>query len=277
MPNIFTYFDYRQFIKDCCRERQKVNPHFSYRYISQKIGLRSTGFLSMVVAGKRNISDRIIIALCKILSLKKRERSFFTSLVRFNQAETHEEKSHFYQELLSYKESPISTIKQDQYEFYTKWYYSVIRELIAIQQVSDDHQHTAKLLKPQIKPAQVREALEVLSRLELIYKDKEGVYKRCEPVITTGETVRSFEIHLFHKAMLDLAKSALTKIHPDERELSTVTMSINEEAYQQIKEKTAQYRREVMAIARTVNVPDSVYQLNIQIFPVAEKKDKSST
>jgi uncharacterized protein (TIGR02147 family) len=275
MPNIYTYLDYRQFLKDACKARRKTNPNFSYRYISQKIGIKSTGFLSMVISGKRNISGKLIIELSTILKLRKKERHYFESLVHFNQAGTHNEKTRFYQELLSYKNSPVRTVNQDQYEFYNKWYYSAIRELVAIYPVKDDYQHLAKLLKPAIKPSEAKAALETLTRLGLIKKTGSGIYKRKDPVISSGETVKSFEVHNFQKAAMELAKTALERIPRDERELSTVTMSIDKSTYCMIRKKTAKLRAEIMELARSVKNPEQVYQLNLQLFPMSEQKGRA--
>ena len=117
MPDIFAYLDYRQFIKDFAEERKRVNPHFSYRYISQKAGIKSMGFLSMVIKGQRNISEKLIIELAHIFKLNKKDRHYFRSLVYFNQANSHSEKNHFYQEILSLQKGPVRTVTQNQYEW----------------------------------------------------------------------------------------------------------------------------------------------------------------
>jgi uncharacterized protein (TIGR02147 family) len=229
----------------------------------------------MVINGKRNISGKLIIELSTILKLRKKERYYFESLVRFNQAGTHNEKTCFYQELLSYKSSPVRTVNQDQYEFYNKWYYSAIRELVAIYPVKEDYQYLAKLLKPAIKPSEAKSALETLTRLGLITKTRSGIYKRRDPVISSGETVKSFEVHNFQKAAMELARTALERIPRDERELSTVTMSIDKDTYCMIRKKTAKLRAEIMELARSVKNPEQVYQLNLQLFPMSEQKGRA--
>jgi uncharacterized protein (TIGR02147 family) len=46
MAAIFEYLNYREFLRDFCAEKQQSNARFSYRYLSQKIKIRSPGFLS---------------------------------------------------------------------------------------------------------------------------------------------------------------------------------------------------------------------------------------
>ncbi len=275
MPDIFTYIDYRQFLKDATEERRKINTSFSLRYISQKAGIKSTGFLSMVLKGKRNISERLVIELAHIFKLNKKERHYFRSLVHFNQAQTHGEKTHFYREILSLQKGPVRTVRQDQYEFYEKWYYSAVRELVAIYKITDDYNYLAKLLKPSIKPNEAKSTLEVLIRLGLIKKTRSGIYKRVDTVITSGSVIKTFAIRNFQLATMELAKSAYDRFPREERELSTITMSIDNDAYEIVKKKVAKLRSEIMELARSVKNPQRVYQLNFQLFPTSEKKEES--
>ena len=277
MPDIFTYIDYRQFLKDTIEERRKGNTNFSLRYISQKAGIKSMGFLSMVLKGNRNISERLIIELAHIFKLNKKERHYFRSLVHFNQAQTHGEKTHFYQEILSLQKGPVCTVRQDQYEFYEKWYYSAVRELVAIYKITDDYTYLAKLLKPSIKPNEAKLALEVLTRLGLIKKTGSGIYKRVDAVITSGSLIRPFAIQNFQRAAMELAKSAYDRFPREERELSTITMSIDSDTYEIVKKKLAKLRSEVMELARSVKHPQQVYQLNFQLFPTSKKKEEPDT
>lgn len=277
MPDIFTYIDYRQFLKDAIEEHRKGNTNFSLRYISQKAGIKSMGFLSMVLKGKRNISERLIIELAHIFKLNKKERHYFRSLVHFNQAQTHSEKTHFYQEILSLQKGPVRTVRQDQYEFYEKWYYSAVRELVAIYKITDDYNYCARLLTPPIKPNEAKSALEVLTRLGLIKKTRSGIYKRVDAVITSGSVIRPFAIQNFQRAAMDLAKTAYDRFPREERELSTVTMSIDNDSYEIVKKKLAKLRSEVMELARSVENPQRVYQLNFQLFPTSKKKEESDS
>lgn len=279
MPDIFTYLDYRQFMKDAIEERKATNPHFSLRYISQKAGIKSTGFLSMVQKGERNISEKLIIELARIFKLNKKERAYFRSLVYFNQAQTHREKNHFYQEILSLQKGPVRTVTKNQYAFYDKWYYAAIRELVAVYTITDDNCHLlADRLKPSIRPHEVKAALGLLTRLGLVTITKEGVYKRTDAVITSGPSVvKPFAIQSFQLAAMDLAKTAYERFTRDERELSTITMSIDKTAYALIRKKVAKLRLEIMECARSVQDPTQVYQLNLQLFPLSDTKGESDS
>lgn len=276
MIDIFTYLDYRLFLHDAIDERRKQQPHFSLRFISQKAGIRSMGFLSMVLSGKRTISEKLIIALGKILQLNKKEQQYFRTLVFFNQAQAHTEKDQFYQQLLSHQSGPVRTVTRDKYEFYEKWYYAALREMVALYDITDDCDEIGRFLTPPCKASEVRSALAVLSRLGFIVKNEQGIYKRASAVITSGQTAHAFEVQNFQLATLELAKSALDRFPKEQRELSTVSMSIDGVTLETIKKKLAHLRAEIMELARAVQKPDQVFQLNMQLFPLSVRKAENN-
>jgi uncharacterized protein (TIGR02147 family) len=276
--NIYEYLDYRLFIKDYCEERIKENPHFSYRYISTKAGIKSSGYLSMIAKGERSLTDTLARKLARVFNLNKREAAYFLSLVHLNQAKSVEERGVFYREILTYQNNPVKTILKDSYELYDKWYYSAIREIVEIYPVYDNFTEISKLLKPSVKPIEVEKAIEVLARLQLIHKGTDGFYRRSDEVISSGKTPYTYIIQQFQIQLLDLAKGAYDRFEKDDRELSAITMSIDQSTYQLMKERLASCRMELLELARNVKNPTRVYQLNMQLHPLSiEKEDSKKT
>jgi uncharacterized protein (TIGR02147 family) len=269
MINLFEYLNYREFLRDFCTEKQKTNPHFSYRFLSQKIGLRSPGFLSWVIQGKRNISNQLIVKLARAMRMNSREAEYFDHLVRCNQAKDREEKQYEYEKLLSFRRGRIAQVTVDQYEFYEKWYYVALRELVAICSISDDYKTAALLLEPRIAPAEAKAGLELLMRLGMVRKNRKGVYERTDAVITSKGEVDPAAVHRFQIASMELAAGALSRISRNLRDISSCTLSVDEHAFLKINERIAALRAEVLELARGVEQPDRVMQLNIQLFPLS--------
>lgn len=275
LPDLFAYLDYRKYLRDLCAARKKVQPYFSYRYLSQKVRIRSAGFFSMVLQGKRNISERLVLELARFFKLSGNETAYFELLVSFNQASTHEERKHAFEKLLTMRRGAVKQVGADQFEYYRRWYYSALRELVAIMKITDDnHAEVARVLAPPIKPAEVRKALGVLSALGMITR-KNGVYERTDAVISSKEQVPMVALHGFQIDAMELAKEALDRFERNEREFSTVTMGIDDDAYLRVLERLALFRAEVMEIARSVRKPSRVMQLNMQYFPLALLKRKT--
>lgn len=88
MPDIFKYKDYRHYLLDFYREKKEVNHFFSYRIIADKAGFKSKSFFPQVIKGTRNLSERSVIALGKVLKISDVEMAYFKALVAFNQSKT---------------------------------------------------------------------------------------------------------------------------------------------------------------------------------------------
>ncbi|MBD3240726.1 MAG: TIGR02147 family protein [Chitinivibrionales bacterium] len=270
MPTVYEYMDYRAFLRDHCAERRKSMPGFSYRLLSKRAGISSSGFLSWVVNGRRNLSTRLALDIAKALKLTKSETAYFTSLVNFNQAGDTAEKNHYFDELRTLRPASPKSLRDEQREYYSKWYYAAIRELVAVCPVTGNYTHVARLLKPSIRPNEARRALELLERLGLIRKDRTGRYRQTDTLITSaGAPIEPACIHRYQSDTMELAAGALQRFDKDERDVSTVTMSVNAQSMALIRKRAEQFRAEVMAIARTSPDPDRVMQLNIQLFPLS--------
>lgn len=272
MKKIFNYTDYRTFLRDFFNNKKQEASYFSLRNISSKIGMRSSGYLSMIINGQRNLSNSNAKKLAQVLKLSQKEQDYFYTLILFNQAKDHSEKEQYYSKLKRAAD-PASIVKKENHIFYEKWYYSAIRELISIYTITDENiKNSSKLLNPEISESDFKKGLNILLQTGLAIKDETGRYKRKNSLISSSTDLKSFTIHKFQKETMNLASEALDRFEKDKRELSTLTMSIDHEAYKKIIEKSSAFRKDIMEIAASTNNASQIYQLNLQIFPLSVNK-----
>ena len=130
MVNLLEYQNYREYLKDYYNEQKRTKKYFSYRYFAQKADINASAFLYYVIEGKRNLTKKSIIKISTAIGHTKEEAEYFENLVFFNQAQTIAEKSMYYTKIVEHRKTvDIKIVGEDQYEFYSKWYHSVIREL----------------------------------------------------------------------------------------------------------------------------------------------------
>ena len=275
LPDLFSYLDYRKFLRDYCGAKRERNPYFSYRYVSGKVGIKSGGFFSWVLQGKRNISPKLVLDLARFFTFTRTQTEYFEQLVAFNQANTHEERKNAFDKLLSMRRGVVKPVGEEQSAFYRNWYYSALRELVGIYRVTDRNiAEVAAGLAPAVKIGEVKKALALLVQLGMIRKNDSGEYERCDAVVSSKEHVPLVALHDYQIGCMELAKEALDRFEKSERELSTVTMSVDNNAYLHIIERLAVFRAEVMEIARSVDHPSRVMQLNLQFFPLSRQKEE---
>jgi len=269
MISVYDYFDYRKFLADIYSERKAANPVFSYRYIAAKAGFSSAGFFSKILKGTTNISTKSAIAFALLFKLTKQETRYFEILVQFNQAQTHDAKKHFFEQLLSMKQTDGKNLVPQQYELFSTWYYVVIRELLNFYPFYGDYKELASMVTPQIRESEAKKAIAVLEKLGLVTRSPEGFYEQTDAVISTGESWSSLAIEQFQIATAGLVEQSIQNTPRELRDISTCTVSISEKTLERIRERTKQFRREVLELARGDKFADRIYHLNIHLFPVS--------
>lgn len=280
--SVFDYTDYRKYLGDYYKEQKAVNPAFSYRYFAQRVKIKSSGFYKEVVDGKRGLSRSLIIRFSEALKLNKKEAEYFENMVYFNEAKNLSEKKRYFDKMMASAESKAYKLHADQYEYFSKWYYVAVRELLSFTRFKgEDYSAIAKTLNPSIRPDQAKKAIQILQKLQLISINDDGYYVKCDSIVTTGYSQRDRSIHTmnivtFQKTMNELAQNIYDQSKYDNVDMSTLTLSISEETYTAMKDEIAEFRKKLLTMASKDFNSDRVYQLNYHFFPlskIAQKKE----
>lgn len=278
-PDIYLYLDYRKFLADFYKYSKLNSPHFSYRSFSQKVGVQTSNFLLLLIQGKRNLKDQTIPLVAKALKLDQKQSQYFQLLVLYGQEKNTEQKSSLFRELQNLR-SPyeISKMSELQFEQYNHWYYKAIRELLSFYPFNPSEKyafrHLAAQLYPNITESDARKAIKVLEKLNLIYRHESGVYKLTDQFISTGDEVQNFFLRRFHQCMIEISKSALDEFPLEVRDISSLTLSISNETFVEIKTEIQLFRKRLLEIARKSDRAENVYQINFQAFPLTRKAKK---
>jgi uncharacterized protein (TIGR02147 family) len=274
--SIYDYTDYRQFLRDYYEEQKAANPAFSYRYFARRAGFNSSGLYKDIVDGRTGITRSLILRFATAMKLSAKQQEYFETLVYFNEANTVEEKKLYFERLMKYHNSKAFKVEKNQYEYYSRWYYIAVRELLAIGNYGDDFSAIAQALNPSIRREQAKKAIEVLKKLGLIKKDNKGYYKAVDRILTTGTEVKSLAIANFQKAMMDMAKESIDRHPAKRRNISTVTFSVSEKTYDDIKAELVACRKRILGMVDRSENESMVSQLNMQLFPLTRSKESKN-
>jgi len=271
-PSIFTYFDFRRFLRDSQQQRRSVRPAFTLEYLAGRVGLKSKGHVSLIFKGAKNIPDEKLPLFAQAFDLDERETEFFGHLVRFGQARTHRDRKKHLDMMVGLMRVADRRLVPRQYALCQEWWHPVIHELLRIGDFKADWEGLGRRLRPAITPEQARESVALLEEIGLIRKDANDCWKPTEAVITFGEgwssvAVRQFQIHTFA-----MARHALEEVPVDERDVSTLTLSVGESTFREIRSRLALVRQEILALARSERSPDRVCQMNLALFPLTTKE-----
>jgi uncharacterized protein (TIGR02147 family) len=237
--------------------------------MSKRLGI-DAGYLVKVLQGQKNLSYDCASEVAELLKLNKKETEYFKTLILFGKAKSNSEIASYFEKLLHFSETKSTTVDADKYEFYKKWYYSAIREILGFFRFNGDYKALAEMVTPAIKPLEAKKSVELLIRLGLIVKNENGEFTPASRFITTGEQWKSIAIRQFQEETIRLASAALDSVPKEERDISTVTVSLSHDGFEEIRELLKQFRRQVFEIAEKERNANRAFQVNLQLFPLSK-------
>ncbi|MBN1600822.1 MAG: TIGR02147 family protein [Chitinispirillaceae bacterium] len=273
MSEIYSYTNYRLFLKDFFTLKKQEKPHFSFQIFANKAGFKARDHIMRVMNGQSNLSYEGSLKLAKAMDLIEKESEYFTNLVLFNQAKTHDEQLFYYNKLsLTCKATRKQKLREEQFEYFSEWYYSALRSFLPLFNFNNNFAMIGKFLDPPVSAQQVRKAIDLLTGLGLLNVDESGNYRVPSSSLTAGDEVASVAINSFHRQSLELAIRSISKTASVERDISGVTMSISQKGFEKIKSEIQAFRKKIISIAESDSEEDRVVQFNMQLFPLTNKK-----
>lgn len=269
---IFEYLDYREFLRHRYAALKGKSRIFSFRYIAGKVGM-DAGSLNGILKGKRKLDPALAGKMAQVFGLNVYEKEYFEALVLYCQAKNHAERTILLEKLLRLKGIQVKKLEGRQFEFYRKWHYAALRELLNCDPGHGDPAKLGKLLRPPISAQETRDALRLLLDLGLIEARDDGTYKVTETLITSGDEARAAAMNGFHQAMAGLAVQAIQDIAPGERDFSALTLNCSLDAFQDVKAILRQARRDIFLRVEKDARSEVVLQINFQAFPLSRKLD----
>jgi len=270
--HIFDYLDYRAFLRDYYAEQKASGHAFSFRAFAKRAGIRSFNFLQLVMKGQRDLSAQMALHFARGCGLKGTEADYFCELVAFGQAKSTEERNRAYERLGRFRQFRAAhQLEPAQAAYHNNWYMPAIRELVSLPGFVDDPKWIAETLRPAISPTQAREALATLQELGLLVRDSSGRLCQSSALVTTGAGPLGHHVVNYHRVMLELATRALDEVPRDQRDISSLTLCVSARGFENIRQRIATLRQELLQLAELEGPADRIVQLGFQLFPLSNQ------
>jgi uncharacterized protein (TIGR02147 family) len=266
VDSLFEAEDYRTWMKARYEERKKVQGHFSYRYMALRIGM-DAGQLVKVLQGKLHLATNKLPAVARLFGLDARSEKFLEALVRFGKATDPGEIEKRWEEVQSLKEIQAGELEKDQYDFYSTWLPTAVRGLLSLDEEDQSPQAIRSRLVPRPELEDVVCTLELLQRLGMARLENDGRWSLVQKHIRTGSQWRERTVRHFQAQTMELATQALERIPARRRDISTLTLTLSEKDLPLLRERVAELRRDLVRLAEESDPSDSVFQVNVQVFP----------
>lgn len=276
-PRVFDYLNYRDFIAVMLAHLKKSRRGFSLRHFSKQAGFGSHSFLRMIIRGERSLSQASVAKLVLIFGLNARESRYFEALVYYNQSDSESEKDRYFNDMVQAKPHvKMKGLQKDQFEYITKSLFVTIREMSALADFQADPDWIASRL---IKPAtdnQIRYALEILKRLELIAKGPDGQWTHTGKALQTQPRIESLQIFNSHRTILSESRDIILETPPTETEITSMTIPVSEDTLRRIFEIMQLCREQIIsAVNQGSKDFHKIFQVNMQVFPVTKVAEET--
>ncbi|MBO7414359.1 MAG: TIGR02147 family protein [Fibrobacter sp.] len=269
MKPITEYQDYRRYMLDFYEERKKSG--FTWREFSKDAGFASPSYLKLVCEGKSSLSRVGIPRVISAMGLSGFEHTYFEKMVEFGNATDDEKKKAAFTELTRIaKEQKARVIDADTFAYYESAINSIVRELAPLMPGALPNE-LAKRIKHLFTAQQVRDSLALLTKAKFLEETDENTYRQTDKAITGSSEAIPLALRSMNREMTDLAKEAIDTIDTGERNISGVTMGIDDTTFARISEEIDNCRKRVIALANGCKNINQVYRLNLQLFPLTDK------
>lgn len=270
MKPVFEYLDYRAYLKDAYEERKSETPFYSYRIMAEAFGLFPSNVFR-ILNGDGHLPARCHSRALEILGLSGRAAEYFLLLVSYSRERSSKAKSEILEKAMTLRDVERRTLETQELEYFTHWWTSVVRALLEITDGKALPSELAKSLQPPVPEADVRASLALLTELGLVKKISSGRLLPTQAHLTAGGQAKAEAVRRFQRQILSLASEALDRFSPDERDVSTLTVSLDDVAFREIRELVRECRRQIQKRVDDCRNPDRVLHLAMAFFPAARK------
>jgi uncharacterized protein (TIGR02147 family) len=267
MPDIFEYTNYRTYLNDFIASKKRMNSSYSLEVFCRRAAPVSRSLMSLILIGKRNLTEKNIGYICKAMDLQKRESGFFEVLVKYDQAKDTTYKSSLLSELLGYKRPNVNLVGKSEH-LLKDWGALAILELTRFEEFKEDPDWIYEVLKKRIKKSEIKTILLSLKDLELAAYNDQGKLRPTGKAFVSSDERKNLLVQCFHQSCLELSQDVLLSDPVEDREFGSLTLSLSEDDFVELKERIKGFLLENLNRKKKED-KKILCQLNIQLSQIA--------
>ena len=262
--------DYRDFLKEYYDRRKAEMPLYSYRMMGDKLGLDSS-YLYRVLQKKQHLPAHALPAAKDILALSGRQAEYFELLYSAAVTKDKGKREELMAKALSLRDVHLHSLQQAELKLLENWWIPAVRAYLELNGGVVNLTQIAKDICPPITEDQAKEAIDTLLEVGLVKKMASGKLALTDAHLTVGGPEKAKAVRQFQRQILGLASDSLENTPVEERNISTLTLSVDQSCFDDLGDMLKEFRRLVQKRVDGVKNPDRVMQLSMAFFPVAHK------
>jgi uncharacterized protein (TIGR02147 family) len=275
MRQVFEFLDYREILKAAFEEKKAGFPLFSYRMLAESFGL-DTSNVFRILQGESHLPARCVPRAIEFLGLAGRAAEYFQLLVAYARERNAQARKEILEKAISLRDVARRRLADQEMSIFRDWWVVALRCLLEVVEGNPRADRLAASLVPRVSEQEVAQALELLLDLGLVKKATSGRLVLAEAHLTSGaDESRSVAVRHFQREILLLASESLERFPREQRDVSTLTLAVDKDAFGEIRGMLLECRRQIQKRIEEARRPDRVMQLTMAFFPVAPSLEKT--
>ena len=245
-------------------------PFYSYRMMGDKLGLDSS-YLYRVLQKKQHLPAHALPAAKEILDLSGREAEYFDLLFSAAVTKDKSKREELMAKALDLRDVDRHCLQAAELKLLENWWIPAVRAYLELNGGIVNVKQISRDICPPITEAQAQEAIDTLLEVGLVQKMASGKLALTDAHLTVGGPEKKQAVRNFQKEVLSLASNALDNIPVDERNISTLTLSVDQSCFDDLGDMLREFRRLVQKRVDSAKNSDRVMQLSMAFYPIARK------
>jgi uncharacterized protein (TIGR02147 family) len=269
MKPIFDYVDYRLYLRDYFEERKSSDRRYSYRELAEAMQI-DTSNVHKILNGKAHLPARCHSYAIAYFRFVGRSAEYFILLVTYARERRNSIRNEILEKAMALREIACRQIDESHLEQYFRdWWVVAVRSLLEVVDGRAVAGELSKRLVPHVNEWDVSKALEVLLALGMVRKASSGRLLPTAAHVTASGEIKTRAVRHYQEDILALASESVKRFEPHERDISTITMSVDAGAVARIRDVLKECRRQIQIEVDEAKRPDRVMQLCMAYFPLA--------
>lgn len=271
--SVYDYMDYRDLLKAVYEDRKAESSFFSYRIMADILGL-DTSYVFRILHKNLHLPARCTSRAIDFLGLTGRAAEYFILMTAYARERNRKERTLILEKAMTLRDVARRRLEEQELSFLRDWWVVAVRCVLEIQGGRAEPADIASRIAPTVPVEKVAAALELLQDLGIV-KLVQGRLKIADLHLTADGSSKSEAVSMFQHQVLQLASESLERFPRGERDISTLTVTVDHDAFSEIREMLRECRRQIQKRVEESKRPDRVMQIAMAFFPIAPAVEKS--
>lgn len=265
---LWSAIGYREFLRAWFDARKREHASISLAVLGKRLSM-DPSLLGRILQGERHLATSRIQPVCDLVGLAGDAAEFFRLMVLHAKSKTAREAQVLFARMQELRRVAPLPLDDTQATYWDSWIHVALRSLLSCGDFADDWERMGGLLHPRQGASTVRRAMRTLADLGLVSKDAAGIWRLSEPFVKDGPRTQARALRNFHRQGLLLAMEAIESLPREQRHISSATVAVDAEEARELTLLIDDFRQRILARAARVGRADRVFQVGVQMVPLA--------